>query len=207
MSRSDKRLASRITWVWETMLFALLGYFRGRSTPALLRIFVDRSGNALVEAALVFPLLIILFFGVSELCEGFIAKRRVEAAAYTAADLVARLQAVNSTDLIALKAMIDETISPLPVATVGLVVTSVIADAQNATTVAWSDALGPGVAANATGSAIAIPSGLTLPNTTVILAQVRYTFHSTLSTLIVGDIALQAQAYQRPRSVVQVARY
>ena len=189
------------------MLFALLRCFAGRSKRALPRVLADRSGNALVEAALVFPLLIILFFGVSELCEGFIAKRRVEAAAYTAADLVARLQAVNSTDLIALKAMIDETIRPLPIATVGLVVTSVIADAQNATTVAWSDALGPGVVANTAGSTIAIPGGLTLPNTTIILAQVRYTFHSTLSTLIVGDIALQAQAYQRPRSVVQVARY
>src|SRR5262249_33740142 len=164
-------------------------------------------GNALVEAALVFPLLIILFFGVSELCEGFIAKRRVEAAAYMAADFIARLQAVNSTDLVALKAMIDETVRPLPVATVGLVVTSVIADAQNATTAAWSDALGPGVAPNTAGRTIAIPSGLPLPNTTLILAQVRYTFHSTLSTLIVGDIAMQAQAYQRPRSIVQVARY
>src|SRR5215510_8863156 len=126
-----------------TMHFALLRYFRGRPTRALRCILMERSGNAVVEAALVFPLLVILFFGVSELCEGFIAKRRVEAAAFTAADLVARLQAVNSTDLVALKAMIDETIKPLPVATVGLVVTSVKADAQNATTVAWSDALGP----------------------------------------------------------------
>ena len=84
---------------------------------------LDDSGNALIEAALVFPMLFILFFGVSELCEGFIASRRVEAAAFTAADLVARLQTVNSADLVALKSIIDETIKPLPVATVGLVVT------------------------------------------------------------------------------------
>ena len=30
------------------------------------------AGNALIEAALVFPILFIFFFGVSELCEGFI---------------------------------------------------------------------------------------------------------------------------------------
>ena len=105
------------------------------------------AGNALIEAALVFPILFIFFFGVSELCEGFIASRRVEAAAFTAADLVARLQTVNSADLVALKSIIDETIKPLPVATVGLVVTSVIADENNATTVAWSEALGSGVTA------------------------------------------------------------
>src|SRR4029077_5624189 len=95
----------------------------GRRTRPL-----DEAGNALVEAALIFPILFILFFGVSELCEGFIANRRVEAAAFTAADLVARLQTVNSADLVALKSIIDETIKPLPVATVGLVVTSVVAD-------------------------------------------------------------------------------
>jgi hypothetical protein len=128
------------------------------------------------------------------------------AAAYTAADLVARLQTVSSSDLTALKSMIDETIKPLPVATVGLVVTSVVADENNVTTVAWSDAFGPGVMAYAPRSSIALPTGLTLPNTSVIYSQVTYTFRSTLSTLIVGGVRLQAQAYQQPRFTLQVAR-
>jgi Flp pilus assembly protein TadG len=164
------------------------------------------SGNALIEAALVFPILFIFFFGVSELCEGFIASRRVEAAAFTAADLVARLQTVNSADLVALKSIIDETIKPLPVATVGLVVTSVIADQNNATTVAWSEALGSGVTAHTANTLIVLPAGLTLSNTSVIFAQVNYTFRSTLSTLIVGGVQLRAQAYQQPRFAQQVAR-
>jgi len=166
----------------------------------------DCSGIALVEAAIVFPVLIILFFGVSELSEGFIASRRVVAAAYTATDLVARLQTVSSGDLSALKSMIDETIKPLPVATVGLVVTSVVADENNITTVAWSDALGAGVTAYAPNSAITLPAGLTLPNTSVIYSQVTYTFHSTLSTLIVGGVQLKGRAYQQPRFTLQVAR-
>jgi Flp pilus assembly protein TadG len=164
------------------------------------------SGNALVEAALVFPILFIFFFGVSELCEGFIASRRVEAAAFTAADLVARLQTVNSADLIALKSIIDETIKPLPVATVGLVVTSVIADQNNATTVAWSEALGSDVMALTANTSIVLPVGLTRSNTSIIFAQVTYTFRSTLSTLIVGGVPLRAQAYQQPRFAQQVAK-
>ena len=107
---------------------------------------LDETGSALIEAALVFPILFILFFGVSELCEGFIASRRVEAAAFTAADLVARLQTVSSADVTALKSIVDETIKPFPVATVGLVVTSVVVDQGNLT-VAWSEARGPGVSA------------------------------------------------------------
>jgi Flp pilus assembly protein TadG len=166
----------------------------------------DCSGNALLEGAIVFPVLIVLFFGVSELSEGFTASRRVVAAAYTAADLVARLQTVSSRDLTALKCMIDETIKPLPVATVGLVVTSVVADANNVTTVAWSDALGAGVTAYVPNSSITLPAGLTLPNSSIIYSQVTYTFYSTLSTFIVGGVPLQAQAYQQPRFTLQVAR-
>jgi Flp pilus assembly protein TadG len=167
---------------------------------------LDETGTALIEAALVFPILFILFFGVSELCEGFIASRRVEAAAFTAADLVARLQTVNSADLVALKSIIDETIKPLPVASVGLVVTSVVADVNNITTVAWSEALGPGVTAQTANASIVLPAGLTLPNSSVISAQVSYTFRSTLSTLIVGGVQLRSQAYQQPRFSEQVAR-
>ena len=171
-----------------------------------LRIFENDSGSTLIEGALVFPVLIILFFGVSELCEGFTASRRVAAAAYTAADLVARLQIVSSADLVALKSMIDETIKPLPVTSVGLVVTSVVSDTNNVTTVAWSDALGSGVTANVAGNPIALPGGLTLPNGSVIYSKVTYTFHSTLSTLIFGGVPLHAEAYLQPRFTLQVAR-
>src|SRR5262249_20093715 len=129
-----------------------------------------------------------------------------EAAAFTAADLVARLQTVNSADLVALKSIIDETIKPLPVASVGLIVTSVVADADNITTVAWSEALGPGVTAQTANALIVLPAGLTLPNSSLIFAEVRYTFQSTLSTLIVGGVLLRAQAYQQPRFAEQVAR-
>jgi len=203
MSHSEQVLRGR-----ALQAAGLLAMFARRQKLAIrLRAWrLNASGNALIEAALVFPILFILFFGVSELSEGFIASRRVEAAAFTAADLVARLQTVNSADLVALKSIVDETIRPLPVASVGLVVTSVVADQNNATTVAWSWALGPGVTGYTANTSIVLPPGLTLSNTSVIVAQVRYTFRSTLSTLIVGDLPLQARAYQQPRFAEQVAK-
>ena len=182
---------------------------RGRAAIRLGMWRLDEAGTALIEAALVFPILFILFFGVSELCEGFIASRRVEAAAFTAADLVARLQTVSSADVTALKSIVDETMKPFPVASVGLVVTSVVVD-QGALTVAWSEARGPpgvsAVALGPLGTALPLPDGLTLPNSSTIVARVTYTFRSTLSTLIVGDVRLQAEAYQQPRFVQQIAR-
>jgi Flp pilus assembly protein TadG len=170
---------------------------------------LDEAGTALIEAALAFPILFILFFGVSELSEGFIASRRVEAAAFTAADLVSRLQTVSSADVTALKSIIDETIKPFPVVTVGLVVSSVVVDQGNpmgVTVVAWSEARGIGVSAVQVGTALSVPEGLTLVNSSAIVARVTYTFRSTLATLIVGDVLLQAEAYQQPRFVQQIAR-
>jgi Flp pilus assembly protein TadG len=178
-----------------------------RRTPRRLRDLPrDDSGNALLEAALVFPILVGLFLGVSEFSEALTASRRLDAAAYTAADLVARSTAVTAADLTGVKAMVDETVKPFPLATLGLIVTSVVADDDNATTVAWSEALGAGVSPYGTGAAISLPAGLTLPKGSIVFAEVKYQFKSTLSTLLVGSVPLQAQAYQVPRYSSEVVK-
>jgi Flp pilus assembly protein TadG len=163
------------------------------------RLASDRSGNVLLEAALVFPILIGMFLGVSEFSEAFTVSRRLDIAANTAADLVARTPAVTADDLNGVKAMIDETLKPFPLASLGLVITSVVADGNNATTVAWSAALGSGVSARTKGSAVTLPAGLTFANGSIVLAEVKYQFTSTLSTMIVGAVTLNAAAYQVPR--------
>jgi hypothetical protein len=166
----------------------------------------DQAGNILIEAALVFPILVGLFLGVSEFSEAFTVSRRLDAAAYTAADLVARSTGVTAADLTGVKAMVDETVKPFPLATLGLIITSVVADEDNGTTVAWSEALGAGVSPYGKGAAISLPAGLTLPKGSVVLAEAKYQFKSTLSTLLVGSVPLQAQAYQVPRYSGQVVK-
>ena len=166
----------------------------------------DQSGNVLVEAALVFPILVGLLLGVSEFSEAFTASRRVAAAAHTAADLVARSASVTAADLNGIKAMVDETVKPFPATDLGVVITSVVTDKDNVATVAWSEALGTGVSAYGTGAAINVPAGLTFPKGSLILAETKYLFKSTLSTLIAGSVPLQAKAYQVPRYSSQVVK-
>jgi len=160
----------------------------------------------LVEAALVFPLLISVFLGVSEFSQAFTVKRRLEAAANTAADLVARTQSVATADLTGIKAMIDEMLKPYPTTTLGLTISSVVADQDNATRVAWSYAQGSGATARSPGDPVSLPSGVTEANSSVVFAEVNYTFRSTLGQMIVGDVSFGAQAYLRPRASNQVAR-
>lgn len=176
---------------------------RAGLVPRLAR---DERGAALVEAALAFPLLISLFFGISEFGEALTVNRRVEAAAGTGADLVARLRTISDADLVQVKPMLDEMIRPFPTATLGLVISSVVADDDNNTTVAWSYAEGGGAAQRTTGSSVSLPAGLTTPGQSIIMAEVTYTFRSTLTTLIVGDVPLGAEAYVKPRLVTVIEK-
>ena len=51
-----------------------------------------------------------------------------------------------------------------------------------------------------------LPVGLTEANSSIIFAEVNYTFRSTLAQMIVGDLSFAAEAYLRPRASAQVAR-
>ena len=179
-----------------------IGRRLGRRRASLWR---DRRGSALIEAALVFPLMISLFLGISEFGEALTVSRRVEATAGTGADLVARLKTVSTADLDQIRPMLQQMMAPFATESLAIVISSVVADADNNTTVAWSYADGGGAAHNE-GDAIALPAGLTEPGTSVIVAEVTYRFRSTLATLIVGDVGMAAEAYLRPRLVQQIAK-
>jgi Flp pilus assembly protein TadG len=166
----------------------------------------DTSGHAFLEAALIFPILISLFLGISEFSEALTVSRRIEAAAGTSADLVARLRTVSSAELAQIKPMVEEMFRPFPTTSIGLVISSVVADDDNTTTVAWSYADGAGASAHNAGSALGLPAGLTEPNTSVIVAEVNYTFNSTLAVLIVGDKPMRAEGYMRPRLVNEITK-
>jgi Flp pilus assembly protein TadG len=185
-----------------------LSWRRGRFHlfDRLRRCACDTSGQALVEAALVFPMLISVFLGVSEFSQAFTVKRRLEAAANTAADLVARTQSIATVDLTGIKTMIDEMLKPYPTTTLGLTISSVVADRDNATRVAWSYAQGSGATARSADAPVSLPPDLTEPNSSIVFAEVNYTFRSTLGQMIVGDLSFAAQAYLRPRVSNQVAR-
>ncbi len=160
----------------------------------------DRSGQALIEAALVFPILVGLFLGVSEFSEAFTINRRVEAAANTSADLVARTQSVTNAELAGIKSMVDEMIKPYSTAKLGLINSSVATDQDNTSTIQWSFAQGAGVSAQAVGSVVNLPTGIAEPNTSIVVSEVRYEFSSTLATMIVGVVPMQAHGYFRPRA-------
>jgi Flp pilus assembly protein TadG len=157
------------------------------------------QGTALIEFALVFPLMIVIFLGLVEFGEAFAVNRKLTNSAGTVSDLVAQVPRVNTAELNDIARVAEEIVKPYRTVNLGLVVSSIRADGNNAPTVAWSYAHGTGATARAQGSAVTLPSGVTEPNSSVILAETTYQFTPTVGMFLTGAIELSGQAYFRPR--------
>jgi Flp pilus assembly protein TadG len=166
----------------------------------LVRRIARRSdGAALVEFTLIFPILIMMFLGLVEFGEAFAVSRKLTNGASTVSDLVAQVPSVSASELDDIARVAEEIIKPYRTANLGLVITSVRADGDNATTVAWSYAHGTGATARAQGSAFAAPAGLTEANSSVIVAETVYQFTPIAGMFLTGTIELSGVAYFRPR--------
>jgi Flp pilus assembly protein TadG len=159
-------------------------------------------GVSMIEFVLVFPIMILLFVGLVEFGEAFSVNRKIRNAASTVSDLVSQEGTVSNAQLQDIVSVGTELLKPYRVAPFTLRVTSVVADEENRTTVAWSfPAGGPAV-----GSAFALPQGeLTEANSSVIVTQTAYAFRPS-SGYFIGSINLTGSAFFRPRALRVVAK-
>lgn len=162
-------------------------------------------GMVAVEFALIIPVMITIYFGTVETTNAMTASRRVTSVAQTAADLTAQAASVSTADMNDIFAASTAILTPFPTNVVKITVTSVVANASNATTVGWSKAYGTGATALTTGNPVTLPAGLTTANTSVIMVQVVYTYTSPVSTFITGPITMTETAYLKPRRSISVA--
>jgi Flp pilus assembly protein TadG len=151
----------------------------------------------MIEFALVFPIMLIMFIGLVEFGEAFSIDRKINNAASTVSDLVSQESSVNNAKLADMATVATELLKPYRAAPLVLRVTSVVADAQNRTTVAWTY---PATGGPTVGAAYVLPrAALTEANSSIIVAQTSYAFTPTLGYFI-GSITLTGNAYFRPRA-------
>ena len=68
-------------------------------TSLLSRLRLDERGVSAVEFALLAPVLIAIYMGLSEFCQGYMAQKRMGHVTSMVADLVAQEEAVSGTNL------------------------------------------------------------------------------------------------------------
>ncbi len=154
----------------------------------------------MIEFTLAFPIMVALFVGVVEFSEAFAVKRKLTNAAAAVSDLVAQNAQVSTADLSDIAKVADTLLAPYGPGNLGLVISSVEADQKGATQVGWSYARGFGASARGQGGAFSPPTGLTEPNSSIIVAETSYQFTPTIALYLTGALNLTGQAYFRPRA-------
>jgi Flp pilus assembly protein TadG len=165
----------------------------------------DRRGVAALEFALIFPAMIALYLGCVDVSQILTASRKASNVASAVADLVAQALQIDDQEVGNIFAAANAMLEPLPTDSLTVVISSVIMDEDGNIEVRWSDAMN--ASAHATGAPILIPDGLLEPGTSVIVAEVTYSYDSAVSELVTsGSIELDDVFYLRPRRTLEIAR-
>ena len=85
-------------------------------------------GTIAIEAAIILPLLLLIFLGMVEFSQAWTVKRRVQSVASTTADLVAQSQAVTTAQLNDIASIGAQLMLPFSSAGIALTITSVAED-------------------------------------------------------------------------------
>lgn len=165
----------------------------------------DKNGVAAIEFAFIAPLMIILFLGAVEMSHALTVDRRVTAVASTTADLAAQNEEITTAEINDIFALSSTILAPYDAPPLQIVLTSVVADENNNTTVAWSQGYNGGTA-HTPGAAFSLPAALTQPLSSVIIAEVNYGYQSPITEYITGVLNLTDTLYLRPRKSQQVVK-
>lgn len=163
----------------------------------------DVRAVSAVEFALILPFLILLYLGGVELTHAVTVDRKVTAATSAVGDLVAQTTQLSDADLENILDAASAILAPYDARILQIIVSSVEVE-QNGGKVVWSDSRNAG--SYAAGTEIALPPGVAVPDTTVIVAEARYLYQTGLGKVLTDSILLTETFYLRPRASDGVTR-
>ena len=172
-----------------------------RQIGLLTRLRGDRRGVSAVEFAMLAPVMIAMYFGLAEFCQGFMAQKRMGHATSLVADLVAQSDTITSgqvDDIFAIGGLIMKPYSATPLK---MRVSSVTRGSDGVARVTWSR--GSGMQAR-TG-VVTIPAGLIVNGESVIWSEATYDYDSPVDYMMPAITKFSQNFYLRPRSVESIA--
>jgi Flp pilus assembly protein TadG len=163
----------------------------------------DRRGASAVEFALIAPFMLVLYFGLAELCQALIAERKTNHVAASVGDLVAQSETVTkasgttATNLPDIYAIARSIMTPFDTTSLKIRVTSVTADAKGVPRVDWSNSYA-GFPTLSKQAVVTLPMTLAVGNS-VIMADSSYTYTSPIGYVLPKAQDFKETFYLRPR--------
>lgn len=161
----------------------------------------DRRGVSAVEFALIAPVMILFYFGLAELCQAYMAQRRMSHVASAVADMVAQADVLTKDQLADITAIGPWIMKPFSAATLTTKITSVTRDANGAAKVDWSVAHGPGATAWGKQAAITVPADTIAKGESLVMVETSVVYESPIKYVIKKATTLSSTFYLRPRRV------
>jgi Flp pilus assembly protein TadG len=176
-----------------------------RSIARWLRAFRDdRDGVSAVEFALIAPIMILFYFGMAELCQGFMAQKRTEHVASTIADLVAQEETISTAGLTDIYTVAAKVLQPFPTTGLKQRLTSVTRNTSGVAKVDWGS--GSNWTPRSTGSTVTLPANLVANGESVIMAEVQYPYQSAFDYVMPQSMTFSKTYYLRPRQSTSVTK-
>ena len=186
-----------------------------RSTPAG-ELASDRSGTAAIEFALVVPVMVTLFLGSYETANLVLASMKLEAAAETAADLVAQTKVntvLQSADFTNITNAAKQVLTPLPTSGTQLKIAyASITYSTGTPVIDWHFEVNSASPITVAG----VPNNANLANLgnetsgstdSVIVVKLTYAYTSPISYVLNSSYTLSESAFNRPRYMNCVPTY
>jgi Flp pilus assembly protein TadG len=164
----------------------------------------DQRGVSAIEFALIAPFMILLYFGLVELCQALIAERKASHVASAVGDLVAQSESVTPaaggtgpTSLVDIYSIGQSIMAPFPTSSLKIGISSVTADANGTPKVDWSNAYN-GYPVKTAGTTVTLPMTLSAGDS-IVMAQVTYAYQSGIGYILPRAQTFNEVFYLRPR--------
>ena len=175
---------------------------RARAGLAILR---DRRGVAMVEFALVLPVMLLLYLGGVQLQDAMSCKRKVTITTRAAADLVAQ-NTTGTTTAAEIQANLlaaAQVMQPYAPATAQIRLTEITTDSQGRTSILWSR--GQNTYPYPRGIRVRVNPAMSAPGSSFLVAQVSYDYRPAATFGTFGSIRLDDIIWMVPRNTDQIA--
>ena len=163
----------------------------------------DTRGAAIVEFALVMPMLLTLYLGGFAISQATSTWRKLSDTTAQLANVAAQYTTMQSTDAQGVMTAAAQIMSPYSTSNLSEVLSVVGVSTSGVATVTWSQAYNGG-SAIAKGTVVTLPANMLQPGMSVVWVQTSYAYTPVVGTNYVPPITMNDQIYSAPRSSASI---
>lgn len=163
-----------------------------------------RDGLAAIEFAMLAPIMLLIYFGLTEFTQAYMANRRANHMASIVADLIAQGETTNTAELQRAFDMGPLVLKPFKADDLSIRVTSVTWMNGKGAVVDWSRSSNNGLNNFKKNDVITVPEKLISNGESLIIGESRYVYEVEIARVIAQPLTFQRRYYLKPRSTDKI---